>query len=89
MLLNILFAMLSATVLWLLMFGLLPTFYSQDRSAIGSHIIGLALTANHVTVSSRAPDGSFKDLGRIEGSEEYVDLIRRFTSWDTAHPRYV
>ncbi|KAH7070206.1 hypothetical protein FB567DRAFT_539471 [Paraphoma chrysanthemicola] len=48
-------------------------------------VIGIALTANHGTVSLRNKDGSFTDLGRIEGSLEYTKLMRRLASQESWH----
>ncbi|KAH7078084.1 hypothetical protein BKA63DRAFT_489581 [Paraphoma chrysanthemicola] len=48
-------------------------------------VIGIALTANHGTVSLRNEDGSFTDLGRIEGSLEYTKLMRRLASQESWH----
>jgi hypothetical protein len=52
-------------------------------------VIGIALTADHGTVSLRNEDGSFTDLGRIEGSLEYTKLMRRLASQESWHLRYV
>jgi hypothetical protein len=44
---------------------------------------------NHVTVSRRHSNGTFDDLGHIEALGDYVELVRRLTSWSSEHPRYV
>jgi hypothetical protein len=50
---------------------------------------GFALTVNHVAVSVRYSDGSFKDLGRIKASEEYIEMMKRLSKPETQHPTYV
>jgi hypothetical protein len=55
-----------------------------------SQVLAVALTVDHATVSTQYSDGSFKDLGRVEGNEQYVSLMHlRFLSWNYVHPRYV
>jgi len=50
-------------------------------------VIGLALTANHATASVRWPDGTFKDLGRVESSTEYLQLMQRLSLPTSMHLR--
>lgn len=49
-------------------------------------VIGVALTANHASVTRRC-NGTFADLGRVEASKEYTEMIQRLTDWGTQHPR--
>ncbi|KAH7078085.1 hypothetical protein BKA63DRAFT_279190 [Paraphoma chrysanthemicola] len=63
----------------------------QLNDAFGSSIVvGIALTANHAALSCKHTNGSFEDLGRIEGTAEYIALMRRLSSWDSwhLHPPY-
>lgn len=50
---------------------------------------GFALTVNHAAVSVRYSDGSFRDLGRIEASEEYIEMMKRLSKPEKQHPTYV
>ncbi|KAH7070207.1 hypothetical protein FB567DRAFT_554722 [Paraphoma chrysanthemicola] len=59
----------------------------NDAFAFGSFfVVGIALTANHAALSCKHTNGSFEDLGRIDGTAEYIALIRRLSSWDSWHP---
>lgn len=50
-------------------------------------VIGLALTANHATASVRWPDGTFKNLGRVESTTEYLQLMQRLSLPSSMHLR--
>jgi hypothetical protein len=41
------------------------------------------------TISLRHSDGSFKDLGRVEGDSSYIETIRRLLSHSACHHRYI
>ncbi|KAJ5976549.1 hypothetical protein N7481_010256 [Penicillium waksmanii] len=38
------------------------------------------------TISLRHPDGSFEDVGRIEGDSSYLEMIKRLSSHAASHP---
>lgn len=40
--------------------------------------LGIALTVDYATASIRHPDGSFTDLGRVDGSVKYKEMMQRF-----------
>lgn len=67
------------------------TFYLiyMDKRASESYGIGISLAANHGTISVRCNDGSFKDLGRVDGDGKYLELMRRLSSPSSQHPSYV
>ncbi|KAL4969143.1 uncharacterized protein BDV14DRAFT_196457 [Aspergillus stella-maris] len=44
------------------------------------HAMGIALTATFGTISIRHPDGTFEDLGRVDGDGRYEDMMRRLSS---------
>jgi hypothetical protein len=41
------------------------------------------------TIALRHADGSFEDLGRVEGDSSYVEIIKRLSSLAACHPRYI
>lgn len=49
--------------------------------------VGIALTVDHATASIRYENGSFADLGRVEASDEYKELMQRLASPDARHPQ--
>jgi hypothetical protein len=59
------------------------------HAASGSLIIGISLTASYGTVSIRHDDGSFEDIGRVEGNQVYVNMMQRFCQPNSAHPAYI
>jgi hypothetical protein len=67
------------------------TFYltQMEKRASESYGIGISLAANHGTISIRSNDGSFKDLGRVDGNEKYLQMMRRLSSPSAQHPSYV
>jgi hypothetical protein len=50
---------------------------------------GISLTASYGLVSVRYHDGSTKDIGRIDGGQKYLDMMRRFSFTSSSHPAYV
>jgi len=45
-------------------------------------VLGIELTANHATVAL-AGEEMFEDLGRVEASAGYVELVRKLSTWRT------
>jgi hypothetical protein len=62
---------------------------NQTHAATGALVIGISLTASYGTVSSRQDDGSFEDIGRLDGDQAYLDMMQRFSLSSSAHPAYV
>jgi hypothetical protein len=81
--------LLSFLVLVILQFKSKHTFRRPIAAAESVQVVGIALTANHATASRRYSNGTFDDLGRVEASKEYIELIEALTSWGSEHPRYV
>jgi len=52
-------------------------------------VIGISLTASYGTVSIRNDDGSFRDVARVDGDENYRDMMLRFTFGSASHPAHV
>jgi hypothetical protein len=61
----------------------------QTHLTAESLSIGISLTASYGTVSIRRSDGSFTDIGRVDGDQIYVDMMRRFSLLSSEHPAYV
>jgi ABC-type nitrate/sulfonate/bicarbonate transport system substrate-binding protein len=57
-----------------------------DEPATQTPTYGFALTVNHVAVSVRYSDGSFEDLGRVEVSDEYSEMMKRLSKPEAQHP---
>jgi hypothetical protein len=49
--------------------------------------VGVSLTASYGIVSLRKDDGTFEDVGSIEGDEEYAQLIKRLSAREAQHAR--
>jgi hypothetical protein len=49
--------------------------------------VGVSLTAHYAVVSIRKEDGSFEDVGRVEGSEAYVGMMRRYGAGGMGYTR--
>jgi hypothetical protein len=64
--------------LLLLLFGF-PRANQTESSSLRPQVLGVALTVDHASVSILYRDGSFKELGRVEGNEEYISLMQRFS----------
>jgi len=45
-------------------------------------VLGIELSANHAT-AALVGEEMFEDLGRVEASAEYVQLIRKLSTWRT------
>jgi hypothetical protein len=61
----------------------------DSRPSARSVALGISLTASYGLVSVRYHDGSYEDIGRIDGSHEYLDMMRRFALPSSSHPAYV
>ncbi|KAF7562543.1 hypothetical protein G7046_g1582 [Stylonectria norvegica] len=48
--------------------------------------IGVALTTTYGALSVRYPDGTIHDIGRVEGSDEYIKMMGRLSSEAKRHP---
>jgi hypothetical protein len=51
--------------------------------------VGVSLTAHYAVVSIRKEDGTYEDVGRVEGSEAYVGMMRRYSAEGPGYTRYV
>jgi len=51
--------------------------------------VGVSLTVQYAVVSLRHDDGTFEDVGRVEGSEEYVEMMRGYSAPVPQYTRYV
>ena len=60
----------------------------NDEGATSS-ALGISLTAEHGIIAIRHPDGTFSDLGRIDGDEQYIGMMKRLSSPNSQHPRFV
>jgi hypothetical protein len=49
--------------------------------------VGVSLTASYGVVSLRRDDGTFEDVGRIEGDEDYTQMIQRLSAPETQRAR--
>jgi hypothetical protein len=65
------------------------TMGKDNGTSTTSVALGISLTAKYGIVSVRHPDGSFKDVGRTEGSQKYRDMMRRFSLTSSSHLAYV
>ena len=54
-----------------------------------SLVVGISLTASYGTVSIRNVDGSFRDVKRIDGDQNYRDMMLRLSLRSEEHPAYV
>ncbi|KAL4881679.1 hypothetical protein BJY04DRAFT_188569 [Aspergillus karnatakaensis] len=52
---------------------------------LSSPTVGIALTATFGTLSIRHADGSFEDIGRVDGSDRYISMIQRLSSPEQKH----
>jgi hypothetical protein len=52
-----------------------PHHGARDCSAISS--VGIALTLEYATLSIRLDNGTFTDVGSVDGDEAYEDVMRR------------
>ncbi|EHL00158.1 hypothetical protein M7I_3926 [Glarea lozoyensis 74030] len=72
------------TYLW----NMIPRWKFQPR---GDEKNGLELRAAQPmefrTLSLRNPDGSFEDIGRVEGSDEYISMMKRLSAPSAKHIR--
>jgi hypothetical protein len=49
--------------------------------------VGISLTASYGVVSLRKDDGTFEDVGCIEGVEDYAELIERLSAPEAQRAR--
>lgn len=61
-------------------------FLSSNENGPRNATIGIALTVDHATFSARYSDGSFKDLGRVEAHDNYIELMERLSLPSSSHP---
>lgn len=52
----------------------------QKAPPKGSLVLGISLIARYGTVSIRHDDGSFEDIGCVDGDKHYVEMMRRFST---------
>jgi len=55
------------------------------KNTTGSYGLGISLTMHHGTISIRNRDGSFEDLGRIDGDDKYLLMMRRLALPSAQH----
>lgn len=56
------------------------------ESATGPVAVGISLAATYGTVSIRHDDGSFTDIGRVEGDAAYTQMMERLSLPTSSHP---
>ncbi|KAL4941315.1 hypothetical protein BDV06DRAFT_4851 [Aspergillus oleicola] len=56
-----------------------------DSIDLSTPAVGIALTATFGTISIRHPNGSYQDLGRVDGDERYIAIMRRLSSPEAMH----
>jgi hypothetical protein len=61
----------------------------DKRASTTSVALGISLTARYDLVSVRYQDASYEDIGRIEESQNYLDMMRQFSLPSSSHPAYV
>lgn len=61
----------------------------MDDKSSTSLVVGIALYADHATVTVRYQNGTFRDLGLVEGREEYIKLIEKWSVPSSQHIRWV
>lgn len=49
--------------------------------------VGVSLTASYGVVSLRKDDGTFEDVGCIEGVKDYIEMIKRLSAPEAQHAR--
>lgn len=54
---------------------------------LGMPVVGVSLTARYGIVSLRKENGTFQDVGRVEGDREYAEMMERLSSPQTQHAR--
>ncbi|KAF2734092.1 hypothetical protein EJ04DRAFT_577142 [Polyplosphaeria fusca] len=59
---------------------------SETSSAFSGAALGISLAADHGTVSTRQRDGTFQDIGRVDGDASYIALVKRLSQVQTRHP---
>ncbi|KAF1957328.1 hypothetical protein CC80DRAFT_547240 [Byssothecium circinans] len=53
-----------------------------------SSTLGISLSADHGVVSAREQDGTFRDVGKVEGGVAYLDLMKRLSLQTSEHPSH-
>jgi hypothetical protein len=76
-------------LLFLAAFWLHCSAASDNGTSLGTLTVGFALSVDHAVATIRHSNVAFEDLVRVGGSDEYVKLMQRFSSWSSQHPRYV
>jgi hypothetical protein len=73
----------SVLIVYYFSFAFIPTATTSTTPALA---VGISLTANHGTISIRQDDGSFQDIGRIEGDASYQEMMKRLSPPSAEHP---
>lgn len=63
--------------------------YGNSATCLGLKWNNIHESVYRRTISLRHSDGSFEDLGRIEGDSSYIKTMRRLSSRAASHPRYI
>ncbi|CAI6334389.1 unnamed protein product [Periconia digitata] len=71
-----------------LIYLLLPFHGGEPHSVLAEDMpgVGISLSVDNAVISLRKEDGSFEDVGRIEGDQEYVEMMWKLSSRDAKHP---
>ncbi|KAI5456711.1 hypothetical protein BGZ63DRAFT_396038 [Mariannaea sp. PMI_226] len=73
--------------LWLIFpAGDYPREYDTPEGAPQRPGIGISLTASYGTISIRHVNGSIHNIGRIDGSDQYISLMKRLSNPEKRHP---
>ncbi|CAI7648857.1 unnamed protein product [Penicillium manginii] len=59
--------------------------YELGPMTLSNPSIGISLTASYGVISLRHADGSFEDLGRVDGDSSYIEMIKRLSSRAAQH----
>jgi hypothetical protein len=45
-------------------------------------VVGVHFTSSYAVAAARYQDGTVRDLGKVLGNAEYIELMSRWTDWD-------
>jgi len=61
---------------------------NTNRAAAGDMPgVGISLTVDYAVLSLRREGGSFENVGRVQGSDEYVKMMQRLSTPEAQHAR--
>lgn len=71
-----------------LLVACIQTVLSLEETASNQPTVGFSLTVDRVIASVRWNNVLTEDLVELKASEEYIELMRHFSSPSSQHPRY-